>query len=405
MSSNRRSQPRRPAGTPVGGQFAPTNRPEANGIELVDEDGAVSYDSYSDAEVAAGIEERLVALERFTTYGPEYNRSVATSLSDYHHFHRLGETDAAEHYLLLAETQAGLYTWDEFAALDPFERITKERREAEARIAADVFHLSIEELSVADLHPGDLLWHDGSFFEVVDKPFGAVSAGQPVTRVSVQRLDNPVMRSGSEVGNPVRHLDYLEGDTVMGRRHDDEANSATSHRIEDGDAGVSAAATRSPEAPIEAAEEARALAETIDGPSDEAPAVRERPSRPSAKEAIARIFPYGEPQRGRRRHKLLPQELVEQIPGLYETEETSLADKVVYAHYFTTSADWYIVEFDRETGEMFGRCDLGLGYPEWGYVRIQDLADITDRFGLPVERDLSFRPTTARELGLTKEQA
>ena len=31
-------QPRRPAGTPVGGQFAPTNRPEAVGLELVDED-------------------------------------------------------------------------------------------------------------------------------------------------------------------------------------------------------------------------------------------------------------------------------------------------------------------------------------------------------------------------------
>ncbi len=32
------TQARRPAGTPVGGQFAPTNRPEASGIELVDDD-------------------------------------------------------------------------------------------------------------------------------------------------------------------------------------------------------------------------------------------------------------------------------------------------------------------------------------------------------------------------------
>ena len=32
------SQARRPAGTPIGGQFAPTNRPEASGIELVDDD-------------------------------------------------------------------------------------------------------------------------------------------------------------------------------------------------------------------------------------------------------------------------------------------------------------------------------------------------------------------------------
>ena len=32
------TQPRRPAGTPIGGQFAPTNRPEAKGIELVDDE-------------------------------------------------------------------------------------------------------------------------------------------------------------------------------------------------------------------------------------------------------------------------------------------------------------------------------------------------------------------------------
>lgn len=35
------AQPRRPAGTPVGGQFAPTNRPEATGVELVDDEPEV----------------------------------------------------------------------------------------------------------------------------------------------------------------------------------------------------------------------------------------------------------------------------------------------------------------------------------------------------------------------------
>ena len=33
------SQARRPAGTPVGGQFAPTHRPEAAGVELNDDVG------------------------------------------------------------------------------------------------------------------------------------------------------------------------------------------------------------------------------------------------------------------------------------------------------------------------------------------------------------------------------
>jgi hypothetical protein len=42
------SQPRRPAGIPTGGQFAPTNRPEASGIELVDDDPRVLPAGYED---------------------------------------------------------------------------------------------------------------------------------------------------------------------------------------------------------------------------------------------------------------------------------------------------------------------------------------------------------------------
>lgn len=47
------NQARRPAGTPVGGQFAPTIRPEATGIELVDDAGAAHR--RVKATVAAGI--------------------------------------------------------------------------------------------------------------------------------------------------------------------------------------------------------------------------------------------------------------------------------------------------------------------------------------------------------------
>ena len=47
------NQARRPAGIPTGGQFAPTIRPEATGIELVDDAGAAHR--RVDATVAAGI--------------------------------------------------------------------------------------------------------------------------------------------------------------------------------------------------------------------------------------------------------------------------------------------------------------------------------------------------------------
>lgn len=46
------TQSRRPAGTPVGGQFAPTHRPEATGIELVDDEARALPDSREDLLVA-----------------------------------------------------------------------------------------------------------------------------------------------------------------------------------------------------------------------------------------------------------------------------------------------------------------------------------------------------------------
>ena len=333
------TQPRRPAGTPTGGQFASTNRPEASGVELVDDfadhvtmpnahgpsdhgSEGCAYDTYKLTD-----EERIAALVEYTVYGPNYDRNVVSAIDDYYHFNRLSEHDTAEHYLLLAELRADKYTWDQFLERDPFERINRERQ------GADVPQLTVEEPAAIAVRPEDLVWHHND--------------------------DN---------------------------QNDDVANDRVDHL----QAGVDAASMLSQEALVEAARGAKRLQEPI------------APARPSANEMIARIFPDGEPQRYKRGHKLLPQELVERLPELYETEDTQLEDKVVYAHYFSAGADWYVCELDRETGEMFGHCDLGLGFPEWGYVRIQDLAELRGQFGLPVERELDFMPKTARELGLVK---
>lgn len=49
------AQPRRPAGTPIGGQFAPANRPEASGLELAEDGGeSVSYHLFLDTEHEPG---------------------------------------------------------------------------------------------------------------------------------------------------------------------------------------------------------------------------------------------------------------------------------------------------------------------------------------------------------------
>lgn len=52
---------------------------------------------------------------------------------------------------------------------------------------------------------------------------------------------------------------------------------------------------------------------------------------------------------------------------------------------------WLLTEIDpEETDLAFGLCDLGLGFPELGYVSITELISVRGRFGLPVERDRHF---------------
>ncbi|MGQ7848669.1 DUF2958 domain-containing protein [Granulosicoccus sp. 3-233] len=56
-------------------------------------------------------------------------------------------------------------------------------------------------------------------------------------------------------------------------------------------------------------------------------------------------------------------------------------------------ATWLLTELDPEGGDRaFGLCDLGLGFPEIGYVSLGELASVRGALGLPVERDRWFTP-------------
>lgn len=53
---------------------------------------------------------------------------------------------------------------------------------------------------------------------------------------------------------------------------------------------------------------------------------------------------------------------------------------------------WLLSELDPDEPDIaFGLCDLGMGCPELGSVRLSELKRIRGRFGLPVERDRHFR--------------
>lgn len=69
-------------------------------------------------------------------------------------------------------------------------------------------------------------------------------------------------------------------------------------------------------------------------------------------------------------------------------------DPVPVVKLFTpdAAATWLLTELDPDDPDLaFGLCDLGLGYPELGYVRLSELATVRGKLGLPVERDRCFR--------------
>lgn len=54
-------------------------------------------------------------------------------------------------------------------------------------------------------------------------------------------------------------------------------------------------------------------------------------------------------------------------------------------------ATWLLASLDPEEPDIaFGLCDLGLGFPELGSVRLSEIESIGKRFGLQAERDLHF---------------
>ncbi|MEQ9642036.1 MAG: DUF2958 domain-containing protein [Alphaproteobacteria bacterium] len=69
------------------------------------------------------------------------------------------------------------------------------------------------------------------------------------------------------------------------------------------------------------------------------------------------------------------------------------ADFIPVVKLFTPDAacTWILSELDPEEPDIaFGLCDLGMGFPELGSVRISELEAVRGKLGLPVERDRFF---------------
>jgi hypothetical protein len=57
------------------------------------------------------------------------------------------------------------------------------------------------------------------------------------------------------------------------------------------------------------------------------------------------------------------------------------------------AATWLLTETEPEDPDIaWGLCDLGMGCPEFGTVRISELESVAGPLGLGIERDLYFTP-------------
>ncbi len=95
-------------------------------------------------------------------------------------------------------------------------------------------------------------------------------------------------------------------------------------------------------------------------------------------------------------YELFPDSVRKQLPALYSTEHES--DPLMIVKFFTPDGawTWYASEYDGEDELFFGWVD---GFEqELGYFSLVELRDARGLFGLPIERDIHFKPTRLSEV-------
>ncbi len=89
-------------------------------------------------------------------------------------------------------------------------------------------------------------------------------------------------------------------------------------------------------------------------------------------------------------------DLVSTMPETYQQDGAG-EEAIAYLHYFMGDMDWYIIERDSDPDgdgqiQAFGYADLGMGFPELGYICIPEL------LACGAELDLHFEPMTLKAI-------
>lgn len=103
--------------------------------------------------------------------------------------------------------------------------------------------------------------------------------------------------------------------------------------------------------------------------------------------------------------KLLPKEIRKKLPPLYSQDGRG-GKAVVYVKYFTPSSSWTWLATEGEpvlddSGNEVDYRFFGLVFGherEFGYFLLSELKSVQGPMGLPVERDLWFKPKTLEEI-------
>ena len=89
-------------------------------------------------------------------------------------------------------------------------------------------------------------------------------------------------------------------------------------------------------------------------------------------------------------NKLIPKNLQNCIPKLYETEEQN--NPIAYVKLFLDGWTWFITEISIDNNICFGYVISPFG-AELGYFSLEEIKSIKGTLGIGVERDLSIKHT------------
>ena len=99
--------------------------------------------------------------------------------------------------------------------------------------------------------------------------------------------------------------------------------------------------------------------------------------------------------------KLITKEIEKRLKKypLY-SQEGKKEDAICQAKFFLCVGAWawYILEADLEQGIAYGITITGNGEGEYGYTSLSELQNLRTKFGLTVERDISFEPTPLKDI-------